>query len=165
VLLATPALSFAALDEYLLAVTHDLPAVAKDALQAIDGDRGNCSRARLSPRWPTTAVALELVRGGDPRLRGEQEYADLLAEIARCGRASKRQNPATRCTQTDGTQPGSAAAALELEQSVGVIADRLQQPPSASSPEVPIPPTRMRKPHCASQISCARGGRLRRRRR
>ena len=61
--LATPALAFASADDYLLAVTHDLPPVAREALQRIDGKprqllavRGYLRSGRqLSSRWSWSA--------------------------------------------------------------------------------------------------------------
>jgi hypothetical protein len=127
--LATPALAFAAVDEYLLAVTHDLPAVAKDALQRIDGKPRQLLAVRgyiragqqLSSRWSWSAEEIRTYEAS-------QEYADLLAEIALVRARFEAASPGYSL------YANTAARSLDLQlqrwnsnKSVGVIAGRLQQ--------------------------------------
>ncbi len=127
--LAAPALAFASIDEYLLAVTHDLSPAAKDAVQHIDGQprqllavRGYLRAGRqLQSRWSWSAEEIRAYEAG-------QEYRDLLSEIA------------TVRTRFEAANPGyslyanTTARSLDLQlqrwnsnKSVGVIADRLHQ--------------------------------------
>lgn len=127
--LATPALSFAAVDEYLLAVTHDLPAGAKDALQRIDGKPRQLLAARaylragqqLQSRWSWSADEIRTYEAS-------QEYADLLAEIALVRARFEAANPGYSL------YANTAARSLDLQlqrwnsnKSVGVIAKQLQK--------------------------------------
>lgn len=127
--LAAPALAFASIDEYLLAVTHDLSPAAKDALQHIDGQPRQLLAVRgylragqqLQSRWSWSAEEIRAYEAG-------QEYRDLLSEIA------------TVRTRFEAANPGyslyanTTARSLDLQlqrwnsnKSVGVIADRLHQ--------------------------------------
>jgi hypothetical protein len=127
--LATPAFAFAAVDEYLLAVTHDLPPVAKDALSHIDGKPRQLLAVRgylragqqLSPRWNWSAEEIRTYEAS-------QEYADLLAEIALVRARFEAANPGYSL------YANTSARSLDLQlqrwnsnESVGVIADRLQE--------------------------------------
>jgi len=127
--LATPALSFAAVDEYLLAVTHDLPAGAKDALQRIDGKPRQLLAVRgylrageqLQLRWSWSADEIRTYEAS-------QEYADLLAEIALVRARFEAANPGYSL------YANTSARSLDLQlqrwnsnKSVGVIAKRLQK--------------------------------------
>ncbi len=127
-MLATPALSFAAAGEYLLAVTHDLPASARDALQRIDGRPRQLLAARaylragqqLQSRWSWSAEEIRTYEAS-------QEYADLLAEIALVRARFEAANPGYSL------YANTMARSLDLQlerwnsnKSVGVIADRLQ---------------------------------------
>ena len=127
--LATPALAFAAVDDYLLAVTHDLPPVAKEALQRIGGKPRQLLAVRgylragpqLSSRWSWSADEIRAYESS-------QEYRDLLAEIAAARARFEAANP--------GYSLYATTAARSLDQqlqrwnsnaSVGVIAERLQE--------------------------------------
>ena len=127
--LAAPALAFAAVDEYLLAVTHDLPPAATDTLQRIDGKprqllavRGYLrAEQQLSSRWSWSAEEIRTYEAS-------QEYADLLAEIAL---VRARFEAAHRGYSL---YANTSARSLDLQlqrwnsnKSVGVIAGRLQQ--------------------------------------
>jgi hypothetical protein len=127
--LAMPALSFAAVDEYLLAVTHDLPAGAKDALQRIDGRPRQLLAVRsylrvgeqLQSRWSWSAGEIRTYEAS-------QEYADLLAEIALVRARFEAANPGYSL------YANTSARSLDLQlqrwnsnKSVGVIARRLQK--------------------------------------
>jgi hypothetical protein len=124
----TPALSFASMNEYLLAVTHDLPADAKEALQQIDGKSRQLLAVRgylragqqLHSRWGWSA---EEVRSYET----SQEYRDLLDEIAIVRARFEAANPGYSL------YVNTTARSLDLQlqrwnsnKSVGVIADRLQ---------------------------------------
>ncbi len=104
-------------DEYLLAVTHDLPPAAKEALQRIDGTAAATARgARLSPRRETTALALELVGRRNPRLRGQPGISRPAGRDRRGARALRSSESRLLAVRKhDGPQPGPATAALELE--------------------------------------------------
>ena len=127
--LATPALSFAAVDEYLLAVSHDLPADTKAALQRIEGKPRQLLAARaylrvgdqLQSRWSWSADEIRTYEAS-------QEYADLLAEIALVRARFEAANPGYSL------YANTSARSLDLQvqrwnsnKSVGVIARRLQQ--------------------------------------
>lgn len=127
--LATPALSFASVDDYLLAVTHDLPPVAREALQRIDRKprqllavRGYLrAEQRLISRWSWSA---EEIRAYET----SQEYRDLLAEIAAVRARFEAANPGYSL------YANTTARSLELQlqrwnsnASVSVIAERLQE--------------------------------------
>jgi len=127
-LLATPALSFAATNEYLLAVTHDLSASARDALQRIDGEARQLLAVRaylragqqLQSRWGWSAEEIRAYQAS-------QEYADLLAEIALVRARFAAANPGYSLY----ANPTARSLDLQLQrwnsnESVGVIADRLQ---------------------------------------
>jgi hypothetical protein len=127
--LATPALAFGSVDEYLLAVTRDLPPVAREALHRIDGTprqllavRGYLrAGAQLSARWSWSA---EQIRAYE----ASQEYRDLLAEIAAARARFEAANPGYSL------YANTVARSLDLQlqrwnsnTSVGVIAGRLQE--------------------------------------
>jgi hypothetical protein len=127
--LAAPALSFASVDEYLLAVTHDLPAGAKDALQRIDGKPRQLLAARaylrvgqeLQSRWSWSADEIRTYEAS-------QEYADLLAEIALVRARFEAANPGYSL------YANTTARSLDLQlqrwnsnKSIGVIAKQLQK--------------------------------------
>jgi len=124
-----PATSFASADEYLLAVTHDLPAQAKDALQRIDGKPRQLlavraylrAGAQLQSRWSWSAEEIRTYEAS-------QEYRDLLTEIATVRARFEAANPGYSL------YANTAARSLDLQvqrwnsnKSVGVIANRLQQ--------------------------------------
>lgn len=126
---ATPLASLAAVDDYLLAVTHDLPPVAKEALQRIDGKprqllavRGYLRADRqLSSRWSWSADEIRAYESS-------QEHRDLLAEIAAVRARFEVANPGYSL------YANTAARSLDLQlqrwnsnASVGVIAGRLQE--------------------------------------
>ena len=127
--LATPALAFASADDYLLAVTHDLPPVAREALQRIDGKprqllavRGYLRSGRqLSSRWSWSADEIRAYEAS-------QEYRDLLAAIAAARARFEAANPGYSL------YANTTARSLDLQlqrwnsnASVGVIAERLQE--------------------------------------
>ena len=126
--LATPALSFAAVDDYLFAVAHDLPPVAREALPRIDSKprqllavRGYLRADRqLSSRWSWSAEEIRAYESS-------QEYRDLLAEIAAVRSRFETANPGYSL------YANTTARSLDLQlqrwnsnASVGVIAERLQ---------------------------------------
>ena len=127
--LATPALSFAAIDEYLFAVTHDLTPVAREALQRIDSKPRRLLAVRsylragkdLTSRWSWSA---EEIRAYESSL----DYSDLLAEIAAVRARFETANPGYSL------YANTIARSLDLQlqrwnsnASVGVIAERLQE--------------------------------------
>jgi hypothetical protein len=133
--LATPTLSFAAVDDYLRAVTQDLPPAAKEALQRIDGKprqllavRGYLrAREQLSSRWSWSADEIRAYESS-------QEQRDLLAAIALARARFEAANPGYSL------YANTAARSLDVQlqrwnsnASVGVIAERLQ---SAASREL-----------------------------
>ena len=126
--LATPALSFAAVDEYLLAVTHDLAPAARDAVQRIEGQPRQLLAVRgylkagsaLQSRWGWSAVEIQAYETS-------QEYRDLLTEIATVRARFEAANPGYSLFAN------TAARSLDLQvqrwnsnKSVGVIARRLK---------------------------------------
>jgi hypothetical protein len=158
--LATPALSFAAVDEYLLAVTHDLPAGAKDALQRIDGKPRQLLAVRgylrageqLQLRWSWSADEIRTYEAS-------QEYADLLAEIALVRARFEAANPGYSL------YANTTARSLDLQlqrwnsnKSVGVIADRLVQ--AVKRELIAYPPIRTRRRRYVLPTSCVPGGQL-----
>jgi len=127
--LAIPALSFAAVDEYLLAVTHDLPPVAKEALQRIADPPRQLLAVRgyiradqqLAARWSWSAQEIRAYEASD-------EYRALLSEIEGVRARFEAQNPGYSL------YANTAARSLDLQlqrwnsnRSVGVIAGRLQE--------------------------------------
>jgi hypothetical protein len=127
--LVTPTLSFAAVDDYLLAVTHDLPPVAREALQRIDSKPRQLLAVRgylradqqLSSRWSWSAEEIRAYESS-------QEYRDLLAEIATVRARFEAANPGYSL------YANTTARSLDLQlqrwnsnASVGVIAERLQE--------------------------------------
>jgi hypothetical protein len=127
--LTAPALSVAAVDDYLLAVTHDLPPAAKEALQRIDGKPRQLLAARaylragqkLSSRW---SWLTEDIRAYE----SSQEHRELLAEIAAVRARFEAANPGYSL------YANTTARSLDLQlqrwnsnAAVGVIADRLQE--------------------------------------
>jgi hypothetical protein len=127
--LAAPALSFAAVDEYLLAVTHDLPAPAKDTLRRIDGKPRQLLAVRgylragpqLQSRWSWSADEIRAYQAS-------QEYAELLAEIALVRARFEAANPGYSLY----ANPTARSLDLQVQRwnsnkSVGVIAKQLQQ--------------------------------------
>ena len=125
--LAAPALASAAVDEYLLAVTHDLPSPAKEAVQHIDGESRQLLAVRgylragqhLQSRWSWSADEIRAYEAS-------QEYRDLLAEIAAARTRFEAANPGYTL------YANTAARSLDLQlrrwnsnKSVGVIAERL----------------------------------------
>jgi hypothetical protein len=127
--LATPALAFGGVDDYLLAVTHDLPPVAKEALQRIDGKPRQLLAVRgylrageqLSSRWSWSADEIRAYESS-------QEQRDLLAAIALARGRFEAANPGYSL------YANTTARSLDLQlqrwnsnASVGVIAERLQQ--------------------------------------
>jgi hypothetical protein len=124
---AAPA--FAAADDYLLAVTHDLAPAAKDALERIEGKPRQLLAARgylradhhLILRWSWSAAEIRAYESS-------QEYRELLAEIAAVRARFETANPGYSL------YANSTARSLDLQlqrwnsnASVGVIAERLQQ--------------------------------------
>jgi hypothetical protein len=127
--LAAPALSFAAIDEYLLAATHDLPPAAKDTVQRIDGQPRQLLAVRgylragqqMQSRWSWSADEIRTYEAG-------QEYRDLLAEIAAVRARFEAANPGYSL------YANTTARSLDLQvqrwnsnKSVRVIADRLHE--------------------------------------
>jgi hypothetical protein len=119
----------AAVADYVLAVTHDLPPVAREALPRIDSKprqllavRGYLRADRqLRSRWSWSAEEVRAYESG-------QEYRDLLAEIAAVRARFEAANPGYSL------YANTAARSLDLQlqrwnsnASVGVIAERLQQ--------------------------------------
>lgn len=127
--LATPALALASVDEYLLAVTHDLPPAAKEAVQHIDGKPRQLLAVRgylragqqLSSRWSWSAEDIT-------NYEASQEHRDLLDEIAAVRARFEAANPGYSL------YANTTARSLDLQlqrwnsnRSVGVIAGRLQE--------------------------------------
>jgi hypothetical protein len=127
--LAAPALSFASVDEYLLAVTHDLAPAANEAVQRIDGQprqllavRGYLrAEKQLHSRWSWSADEIRTYEAS-------QEYRDLLAEIATVRARFEAANPGYSL------YANTTARSLDLQlqrwnsnKSVGVIAERLHE--------------------------------------
>ncbi|HEY7641816.1 MAG TPA: hypothetical protein VH814_18950 [Steroidobacteraceae bacterium] len=119
----------AALHEYLLAVTHDLPPVATEAVQRVSDPPRQLLAVRgylragqqLSSRWSWSAAEIRAYQASD-------EYRDLLAEIARVRSRFEAQNPGYSL------YANTTARSLDLQlqrwnsnPSVGVIAGRLQE--------------------------------------
>ena len=124
-----PALSFGSVDEYLLAVTHDLPPAVKEALPSIDGTPRQLLAVRgylragqqLSSRWSWSA---EEIRSYE----SSQEYRDLLAEIAAVRARFEAANPGySLYTNTTARSLDLQVQRWNSNRSVGVIASRLQQ--------------------------------------
>jgi hypothetical protein len=124
-----PALSFAAVDEYLLAVTHDLPPAARDALRRIDGKPRQLLAVRgylragqqLHSRWSWSVEEIRAYESG-------REYRELLADIAAVRERFEAANPGYSL------YANTTARSLDLQlqrwnsnESVGVIAGRLQE--------------------------------------
>ena len=118
----------ASLQEYLLAVTHDLPPPARQALQRIDeaprrllAVRGYLRAGQqLTSRWSWSSEEIRLYEAS-------QEYRDLLAEIVAVRSRFEAQNPGYSL------YANTAARSLDVQlqrwnsnRSVGVIAGRLQ---------------------------------------
>ncbi|HET9449064.1 MAG TPA: hypothetical protein VFO35_22525 [Steroidobacteraceae bacterium] len=126
--LATPAFASAAVDDYLLAVTHDLPPVAREALQRIDGKprqllavRGYLrAGSQLSARWSWSA---EQIRAYE----SSQEYRDLLAEIAAARARFEAANPGySLYANTTSRSLDQQLQRWNSNALVGVIAERLR---------------------------------------
>ena len=126
---AAPAPSLAAVDDYLLAVTHDLPLVAREALQRIDSKPRQLLAVRgylradqqLSSRWSWSAEEIRAYEGSS-------EYRELLADIATVRARFEAANPGYSL------YANTTARSLDLQlqrwnsnPSVGVIAERLQE--------------------------------------
>ena len=127
--LASPAPSFASVQEYLLAVTHDLSPVAKEALQRVEGTPRQLLAVRgylragpqLSSRWSWSAEEIRAYEAS-------QEYRDLMAEIAAVRTRFEAQNPGYSL------YANTTARSLDVQlqrwnsnKSVGAIADRLHE--------------------------------------
>ena len=125
----TPTLSFASMNEYLLAVVHDLPADAKGALQRIDGSPRQLLAVRgylragqqLQSRWGWSA---EEIRS----YQNSQEYLDLLDEIAVVRARFEAANPGYSLYVNTTTR----SVDLQVQRwnsnaSIGVIAERLRK--------------------------------------
>lgn len=117
----------AAVHPYLVAVTHELPPVARDALQRIGDPPRRLLAARgylrageqLDERWSWSAEQIRAYEAGP-------DYRDLLAEIATVRARFEAQNPGYSL------YANTAARSLDLQlarwnsnASVGVIAERL----------------------------------------
>lgn len=124
-----PALSFASMNEYVLAVARDLPAAANEALPRIDGEPRRLLAVRgylrageqLQSRWSWSADEIR-------RYESSQEYADLLAEIALVRARFEATNPGYSL------YANATARSLDLQvqrwnsnESVGVVAMQLQR--------------------------------------
>jgi hypothetical protein len=116
------------MNEYLLAVTRDLPAPANEALQRIDGRPRQLLAVRgylragqqLQSRWSWSADEIHTYETN-------REYADLLAEIALVRARFEAANPGYSLY----ANPTARSLDLQLQRwnsntSVGVIAKRLQ---------------------------------------
>jgi hypothetical protein len=127
--LAAPASSLASVDEYLLAVSHDLPPVAKETLQRVDGTSRQLLAVRgylraeqhLSSRWSWSADEIRAYEASP-------EYRDLLTELAAVRARFEAQNPGYSL------YANTSARSLDLQlrrwnsnQAVSVIADRLHE--------------------------------------
>jgi hypothetical protein len=125
----TPALSFASMNEYVLAVTRDLPAPANEALRRIDGKPRQLLAVRgylragqqLQSRWSWSADEIHTYEANG-------EYADLLAEIALVRARFEAANPGFSLY----ANPTARSLDLQLQRwnsnkSVGVVAERLQK--------------------------------------
>jgi hypothetical protein len=120
---------FAAVADYLLAITHDLDPVATSALERIDSEprqllavRGYLRAGKdLSSRWSWSAAEIRAYESS-------QEYRDLLAEIAAVRARFEAANPGYSL------YANTTARSLDLQLQrwnsnalVGVIAERLQE--------------------------------------
>jgi hypothetical protein len=127
--LATPAFASASVDDYLVAVTHDLPQIAREALQRIEDKPRQLLAVRgylrageqLSSRWSWSAEQLRAYQTS-------QEYRDLLAEIAAARARFEAANPGYSL------YANTTARSLDLQvqrwnsnTSVGVISERLRE--------------------------------------
>ena len=127
--LTVPGSALASVDEYLLAVAHDLPPVAKAALQRVDDKPRQLLAVRgylragqhLSSRWSWSADEIRAYEAS-------QEYRNLLAEIARVRARFETQNPGYSL------YANTSARSLDVQlqrwnsnKSVGIIADRLHE--------------------------------------
>lgn len=121
--------SAAPVDEYLLAVAHELTPAAKEALQRVEGTprqllavRGYLRAGRQLPsRWSWSAEEIRVYEAS-------REYRDLLAEIAAVRARFEARNPGYSL------YANTTARSLDLQLqrwnsngSVGVIADRLRR--------------------------------------
>lgn len=121
--------SSAAVDEYLLAVTHDLSPVAKEALQRV-GDpprrllavRGYIRADRqLTARWSWSAQEIRAYEAS-------AEYRELLAAIDAVRARFEAQNPGySLYANTTSRSLDQQLQRWNSNPSVGVIAERLQQ--------------------------------------
>ena len=121
--------SSAAVDEYLLAVTHDLPTIAKEALQRVDDPprqllavRGYIRADReLTARWSWSAQEIRAYEARD-------EYRELLAAIDAVRARFETQNPGySLYANTTARSLDQQLQRWNSNPSVGVIAGRLQQ--------------------------------------
>jgi hypothetical protein len=134
----------AALDEYLLAVTHDLPPVAKEALQRV-GDpprqllavRGYIRADRqLMSRWSWSAQEIRAYEASG-------EYRELLTAIDAVRARFEAQNPGySLYANTTARSLDQQLQRWNSNPSVGVIAGRLQQAAlrELSGPDYPAHP-------------------------
>ena len=134
-------------DEYLLAVTHDLPPAAKEALQRIDGTAAATARgARLSPRRADNCT-----RAGAGRrtksapTRPARNIASCWPRSLRCARASKRRIPATRCTRTRRRAASTCNCSAGTRTSPSASSLTAARGRRARAGGEPIPRIRMRK--------------------
>jgi hypothetical protein len=127
--LATPALSLAGVDEYLLAVTHDLPPGARDVVQRIEGQprqllavRGYLKAGpRLQSRWGWSAEEIRAYESGP-------EYRELLTEIATVRARFEAANPGySLFANTTARNLDQQLQRWNSNESVGVIASRPQE--------------------------------------
>jgi hypothetical protein len=117
-----------ALDEYLLAVTHDLPPVAKEALQRIADPprqllavRGYIRASRqLTERWSWSAQEIRAYEAS-------VEYRELLAAIDAVRERFERENPGySLYANTTARSLDQQLQRWNSNPAIGVIAGRLQ---------------------------------------
>jgi hypothetical protein len=127
--LACSASSAAPVDEYLLAVAHDLPPAASETLQRVDGTSRQLLAVRaylragphLTSRWSWSADAIRAYEASE-------EYRDLLAEIAAVRARFEAQNPGySLYANTTARSPDLQLRRWNSNESVGVVAQRLRE--------------------------------------
>lgn len=128
-LLACSSAFAAPIDEYLLAVAHDLTPAAKETLQRVDGPSRQLLAVRgylragqqLVSRWSWSADQIRAYEASS-------EYRDLLAEIATVRARFEAQNPGyTLYANTTARSLDLQLQRWNSNKSVGVIADRLRE--------------------------------------
>jgi hypothetical protein len=127
--MAAPAAALGSVNEYLSAVAHDLPPVARETLQRVGSAPRQLLAARgylrageqLSSRWSWSAEELRAYQDS-------QEYRELLAEIDAVRTRFEAQNPGySLYANTEARSLDQQLERWNSNPSVGVIAEHLQQ--------------------------------------